>query len=456
MRSYSTALFFFLTLTVLTALAAESVAGEGSPRIQSVFGSIGLKIFDLPFDDVTPSGPMEVLGPQSFLFVTACGKVIFTSIADDKLTVGATASLDELTKSRGLEPVYCDNGAGVKGTLVLKGKLYVSHHIFDYRDNKAYLVVREFTLHAGELKFTREVLRTTPGVNEPFIGFQSGGRMASDGTALLIALGDFSKPRLTRVPGSLLGKVLRINLANLSYEVVSRGLRSPTGGLFYDAETNLLWETEHGPRGGDEINLIKRGKDYGWPVVSYGTSYERDGMGDYYGNAYNTHTGYEKPKYVFMPDIGIGMLAKYPSTGPVEYWHGDYFLSGMANSTLYRVRIEGEHVVYAEPVLQGFRIREVVIHQGGAIYLKTDDGRLLISDQKTTQKAEGRDAVPSSRLVDPSGQSPRVVIPGKATRTKFKNEPSRSQSRQQAGPRRAIRKKRLRNVKPNDVQASTN
>jgi len=452
LRNYSTVLYFFLTLTVLTALAASSVAGEGPPRIQSVFGSIGLKIFDLPFEDLTPSGPMEVLGPQSFLFVTACGKVSFASIADDKLTMGATASLDELTKSRSLEPVYCDNGAGAKGTLVLKGKLYVSHHIFDYRDNKVYLVVREFALHAGELKFAREVLRTTPGVNEPFIGFQSGGRLASDGTALLIALGDFSKPRLTSVPGSLLGKVLRINLSNLSYEVVSRGLRSP-GGLFYDAETNLLWETEHGPRGGDEINLIKRGKNYGWPLVSYGTSYERDGMGDYYGNAYNTHAGFEKPKFVFMPDIGIGMLAKYPSTGPVEYWHGDYFLSGMANSTLYRVRIEGEHVVYAEPVLQGFRLREVVIRTGGVIYLKTDDGRLLISDQKTAPKVEGRNA---TSMVDPFAQSSRVLIPGNATRFKSRKEPSRSELRRQAVPRRGIRKKRHRNLQSKDVQTSTN
>jgi glucose/arabinose dehydrogenase len=437
MRRYSTISFVFLTVSALTGTAVESVAAENAPRIQSIFGSIGLKSYDLPFDDMTPSGPMEVLGPESFLFLTACGKVSFASIADDKMAVAATSSLDELTKRRALEPVYCDNGAGVKGTLVLKGKLYVTHHIFDYRDNKAYLVLREFVLGAGQLKFTREILRTRPGVNEPFFGFQSGGRMASDGTAIFLAIGDFSKPRLTKLPKSLLGKLLRIDLATLSHEVFSRGLRSPTGGLFYDPETKFLWETEHGPRGGDELNLIRREKDYGWPAVSYGTSYERDGMGDYYGNAYNTHEGYEKPKYVFMPDIGIGMLAKYPSTGPLEYWHGDYFVAGMANSTLYRLRIEGQHVVYAEPVLQGFRIRELVIRHDGVMYLKTDDGHLLISDRKRATISESRDMRGKSRLVSsrgegavtPSAQSSRVMISAKAPRLKSKKEPSRAQLR---------------------------
>lgn len=374
---------FLLQAPAMAADGVTPAAPTARPKILSVLGSVELTAFDLPIEDNAPSGPMEVLEDGSFLFVTACGDGLFMRRTGATLSTEATFSINALATAAKLEPVFCEgNGSGTKDSLIIDGKLYLAHHVFDFTDNKAYMVVREFELGEKALTFSREILRVTPGVNEPYMGLQSGGRMAYDGRSLLIALGDFGKPRLTREPGSLLGKLVRVNLKTLKHEIVSSGLRSPTGGLFHDRETGLTWETEHGPRGGDEINLIKPGRHYGWPEVSYGTNYEREGYGDYYGNNFNTHENFEKPRYVFVPSIGIGTLAKYPKTGPVEYWHGDYFMAGMASNTLYRVRSEGDRIVYAEPVLEGFRIRDIAIGTDGVFYLKTDDARLVISDSK--------------------------------------------------------------------------
>src|SRR5690606_24822178 len=101
--------------------------------------------------------------------------------------------------------------------------------------------------------------------------------------------GDFSRPEFVQNPDTAIGKVIRIDLDSLKAENYASGIRSPSGGLFYDRETRELWLSEHGPKGGDEINLIKRGRNYGWPLVSYGTIYGRNGMGNYYGNKLNTH-----------------------------------------------------------------------------------------------------------------------------------------------------------------------
>jgi len=236
----------------------------------------------------------------------------------------------------------------------------------------------------SEVSFDREIYISRPAIKEPILGHQVGGKLAlgENERTLYLSLGDFSKPDRVQDKTTSLGKVVRIDLQRLNAEVYASGFRSPSGGLFYDRESNELWLTDHGPRGGDEINLIKRGKNYGWPSVSYGTIYERDGIGGYYGNKFNSHEGYEKPQMTFLPSIGIGPLVKYPSTGRNDFWDNDLFVAGMGNTTLYRIRKEGTSLVYAEPVLNGYRIRAIQIDQNGTFYLKTDHNQLLISEQE--------------------------------------------------------------------------
>lgn len=364
------------------------------PRITSVFGTQTLKEYKLPFEDQYPSGPFERLDKKLFLFISKCGDVFFVRQNESmelvkpgkplvKFIPGAETSADE---SSSKQLVYCKELSGVKDSLLIDKTLYVAYTAWDEANNGVRLAVSEFEVDVenSEVSFNREIYISRPAIKEPILGHQVGGKLAlgENERTLYLSLGDFSKPDRVQDKTTSLGKVVRIDLQRLNAEVYASGFRSPSGGLFYDKESNELWLTDHGPRGGDEINLIKRGKNYGWPIVSYGTIYERDGIGGYYGNKFNSHEGYEKPQMTFVPSIGIGPLVKYPSTGRNDFWDNDLFVAGMGNTTLYRVRKEGTSLVYAEPVLSGYRIRAIQIDQNGTFYLKTDHNQLLISEQE--------------------------------------------------------------------------
>lgn len=396
-QSSLTACLLAVAFCVVPAQAADGGAAktdkpaEEAPVITSVFGIEPLKVYALPFEDKYPTGPFEILDDKRFLFIGKCGEVYFTRLGD-KLELERPA--DELRKpaATGAEnaggpanPVYCKEFTGVKDSVRLGDKLYVAYTVWDAAQNGIRLAVSEFALDAGAdaLEFRRDIYLSEPAIKEPILGNQVGGKMTlgdDDGT-LFLAVGDFSRPEFVQDDHTSLGKVIRIQLSSLRSDVYASGIRSPSGGLFYDRADDQLWLTDHGPHGGDEINLIERGRNYGWPLVSYGTMYERGGMGNYYGgNAFNTHEGYTKPAMTFVPSIGVGPIARYPASGKNEYWENDYFVAGMVAMSLLRVRKEGERLVYAEPVLKGYRIRAIKFDQHGNFYLKTDHDQLLLSD----------------------------------------------------------------------------
>lgn len=98
-----------------------------------------------------------------------------------------------------------------------------------------------------------------------------------------------------------------------------------------------------------------------------------------YGNKFNNHEGYEKPAMTFVPSIGIGSIAQYPTAGKTGYWDNDFFVAGMGANTLYRVKKEEPNLIYAEPVLSGYRIRAMKIDNQGNFYMKTETNQFLIS-----------------------------------------------------------------------------
>ncbi|MFA6179120.1 MAG: PQQ-dependent sugar dehydrogenase [Candidatus Methylopumilus sp.] len=360
--------------------------------ITSVFGTQALKKYTLPFEDTYPSGPFENLGNNQFLFIDKCGEVYFTRLDGDLKLVQPGKSLTKYipggesssNESDTKKVVYCKNLSGVKDSLLLKNSLFVAYTTWDDQQNGARLAVSEFEVDVAntEVIFKREIYLSRPAIKEPFLGHQVGGKLVlgENDNTLFLSIGDFSKPERVQDMTTSVGKVIKIDLQKLNAEVYATGLRSPSGGMYFDRAASELWVSDHGPRGGDEINLIKRGKNYGWPVVSYGTIYERDGMGNYYGNKFNNHDGYERPAMTFMPSIGVGAIAKYADTGKNDYWDNDYFMAGMASNTLYRIKKEKQNLIYAEPVLTGYRIRALKIDPQGNFYIKTDNNQFLISE----------------------------------------------------------------------------
>jgi len=411
-----TSIFILVCSTLLTipvSISAES-SGENTPpasyvpsllvsnaavnkddaaTISSVFGTQTLKKYTLPFEDSYPTGPFERLDNNQYLFIDKCGQVYFTKLDGDlklqqpakSLTKYIPGSEDSDKESDTKQVVYCKNLSGVKDSLLIKNSLYVAYTTWDDQQNGARLAVSEFEVDVAnaDVIFKREIYLSRPAIKEPFLGHQVGGKLVlgENDNTLFLSIGDFSKPQRVQDMTTSLGKVIKIDLQKLNAEVYATGLRSPSGGMYFDRVAGELWISDHGPRGGDEINLIKRGKNYGWPIVSYGTIYERDGMGNYYGNKFNNHEGYEKPAMTFVPSIGIGQIAKYADTGKNDYWDNDYFVAGMGSMTLYRVKKEKQSLVYAEPVLTGYRIRALKIDPQGNFYIKTDSNQFLISDQ---------------------------------------------------------------------------
>ncbi|HSH71933.1 MAG TPA: PQQ-dependent sugar dehydrogenase [Methylophilaceae bacterium] len=365
---------------------------DDTATISSVFGTQTLKKYTLPFEDSYPTGPFERLENNQYLFIDKCGEVYFTRLDGDLKLVQPSKSLTKYipggessnNESDTKKVVYCKNLSGVKDSLLLKNSLFVAYTTWDDQQNGARLAVSEFEVDVAnaEVIFKREIYLSRPAIKEPFLGHQVGGKLVlgENDNTLFLSIGDFSKPERVQDMTTSVGKVIKIDLQKLNAEVYATGLRSPSGGMYYDRGSNELWVSDHGPRGGDEINLIKRGKNYGWPIVSYGTIYERDGMGNYYGNKFNNHEGYEKPAMTFMPSIGIGQIARYADTGKNDYWDNDYFVAGMASTTLYRIKKEKQNLIYAEPVLTGYRIRALKIDPQGNFYIKTDNNQFLISD----------------------------------------------------------------------------
>jgi glucose/arabinose dehydrogenase len=219
-----------------------------------------------------------------------------------------------------------------------------------------------------------------------------GSRLVFDGQDhLFIGLGERSDEQFRTQAQDLnshLGKVIRIrpdgsvpddnpfvNRAGALPEIWSYGHRNIQGAAL-NPETGVLWTNEHGPRGGDEINIPQAGKNYGWPVVSYGVNYD----GTPVGTGKRTAEGMEEPVYQWTPVIGASGMLFYTGSAFPE-WKGSLFNGGLVTKNVVRLELDGTRVVHEERLLGdlGQRIRTVIQGNEGDLYLLTDesDGEIL-------------------------------------------------------------------------------
>jgi len=165
-----------------------------------------------------------------------------------------------------------------------------------------------------------------------------------------------------------------VNQAGKRAEIWSYGHRNPQG-LVYDRKNKLLWSIEHGPRGGDEINLIKKGLNYGWPVVSHGREYALPlavGEG-------TEKPGMESPRKVYIPSIAPGSLLLYDGEAFPE-WQGNLFAGALKLRHLNRVEVDSDHQIsFEHRLLEDLneRIRALTQSPEGWIYFSTDSGKIM-------------------------------------------------------------------------------
>ena len=217
-----------------------------------------------------------------------------------------------------------------------------------------------------------------------------GSRFAFDGQGhVFISQGERTMRMMSQELDKLQGKLVRLNLDGsvpednpfvgqdgARPEIWSYGHRN-SQGLAIDPRTGTLWEVEHGPRGGDEVNLPQPGKNYGWPIVTHGIDYSGQPIPEAVGKE---KEGMEPPHFVFEVSPGLSGMAFY--TGQAgKPWNDSLFLGALAQRNLIRLQLEGDRVVAEERLLQdlGERIRDVRVAADGNLYLVTDeeDGKLL-------------------------------------------------------------------------------
>ena len=188
---------------------------------------------------------------------------------------------------------------------------------------------------------------------------------------LFVSSGDRQKFDPAQDRGNSLGKVMRMNDDGSDPGIWSLGHRNPLG-LAFDAERRL-WEVEMGPQGGDELNLIREGSNYGWPRASNGSHYGGKDIPDH-----RSGDGFEAPKTWWTPSISPGSLMIY-SGNLFARWKGDAFIGALGGEALIRVDLDGEKALKADLWPMKTRIREVEQGPDGAIWLLEDgaNGRLM-------------------------------------------------------------------------------
>ncbi|WP_246166468.1 PQQ-dependent sugar dehydrogenase [Sphingomonas sinipercae] len=194
---------------------------------------------------------------------------------------------------------------------------------------------------------------------------------APDGT-MFVSSGERQKGAPAQDPNSDLGKIIHLTAdgQRIGHHYTA-GHRNVLGLAF--APDGRLWETEMGPKGGDELNLIIQGKNYGWPVASYGSEYSGADIPDAHASR-----GFEEPKLRWNPSISPGSLLIY--TGDAfPQWHGDALIGALSGQALIRVDIDGDTARKADQWDMGKRIRAVDQGPGGIVYLLEDGpgGRLI-------------------------------------------------------------------------------
>lgn len=260
---------------------------------------------------------------------------------------------------------YSGSGGGGRGTEIARARLVEDRLV----DLKTILVVRPKS--GGGLHFGSRLV------------------IGRDGH-LYVTLGDRGDAQQAQDPGGLAGSVARVTehgkappdnpfvgRPGARPEIYTYGHRNPQG-LALHPETGQVWEAEHGPKGGDEINILRPGENYGWPVITYGRGYDGSKIGEG-----TSRPGMAQPVRYWVPSISPSGMAFYTGAD-FPSWRGNLFLGALSGRALVRLELDGATVVREERLLEEFgeRIRDVRQGPDGRLYLLTDtsEGALLRLD----------------------------------------------------------------------------
>jgi glucose/arabinose dehydrogenase len=226
-------------------------------------------------------------------------------------------------------------------------------------------------------------------------GNHFGGRIVFDRAGFVyLTLGDRGEMPRAQRPGDHAGSVIRLHddgtvpkdnpfagKAGWKPEKFTLGNRNIQGAALHP-KTGELWAHEHGPQGGDEVNVIRAGRNYGWPVITYGVNY---GLGTKIGEGLTKKEGMEQPLHFWVPSIAPSGMAFYAGD-KFPKWQGDVFVGALRDQMLVRLRFDGEKKVKEERLLKGAvgRIRDVRAGPDGYLYLLDESAGALLRLEPAT------------------------------------------------------------------------
>ncbi len=317
-----------------------------------------------------PDGRMLVTERPGRLRVVQDGKLLPQPVAGlpPVAAVGQGGLLDVAAHPRFSENgfvylAYAARGEGGVGTEVARGRLAGSR--------------------LGDVKVIFRQLPKSGG------GRHFGSRLVFDREGYLyITLGDRGEMERAQKPDDHAGSVIRLHddgripadnpfagKPGWKPEKYTLGNRNMQGAALHP-QTGRLWTHEHGPQGGDEVNVMRAGANYGWPVITYGVNY---GFGTKIGEG-TRKPGMEQPLHYWVPSIAPSGMAFY--TGDkFPRWRGDLFVGALRDEMLVRLRLDGEKIVQEERLLRGVlgRIRDVRSGPDGFLYLLNDEPRGVLA-----------------------------------------------------------------------------
>jgi aldose sugar dehydrogenase len=276
-------------------------------------------------------------------------------------------------------------------------RLYISHHYW-HRERQCF-VLRVSTAvlpsppsgpPAGQPAW-QTIFESSPCLpvklsrGAAFGGEQVGGNLEFlNQRTLLLTVGDnkfdgfYHSPNYVSDPKAHYGKTVTIDVETGATAIYTRGHRNPQGLVV--AADGRVWSTEHGPQGGDELNLLHEGGDYGYPFHTYGVEYGSVTWPP--GAAAAEHPGDVGPTFAWVPSIGISDLIVV-SDREFEGWNGDLIIGSMVGEAIWRVRLDDSRVVFAEPIPMGERIRDIATGPGEIVLWTDSDTVVRIAPLKT-------------------------------------------------------------------------
>ena len=257
-------------------------------------------------------------------------------------------------------------------------ELFAAHHYFTGSCARFRLSSTMILKEGGTLSMSpswKTVFDADPCLNTAeYSARRAGGKMLMDGpNHLLVAVGDHNQQSAPQDMESHLGKLVRVEIESGEAEILSLGLRNPQG-LARDAGGNL-WETEHGPQGGDELNLLEPGGNYGWPYVSYGTPYDGYVIASEKASV-GKHEGFAQPRFAWVPAIGVSAVVVNDERG-FPLWEDDLLVASLSDGdALFRLRRDGSDVQYAERIELGYPVQDMAKMPDGRLALLADRARV--------------------------------------------------------------------------------